>query len=75
MKHKSFIDELRAAGVRIENGTRHLKLYYKGKQATARGTQVKRSPMLSQRRSNGNLGYPVNSSLVKRGVAPLDTSQ
>lgn len=34
MKHKTFIDELRAAGVRIEDGTRHLKLYYKGKQAT-----------------------------------------
>lgn len=34
MKHKAFIDELRAAGVRIEDGTRHLKLYYKGKQAT-----------------------------------------
>lgn len=34
MKHSSFIDELRKLGVRVENGTRHLKLYYKGKQTT-----------------------------------------
>ena len=34
MKHKDFIDELLASGVRIENGTNHLKLYYKGKAST-----------------------------------------
>lgn len=34
MKHKDFIDELRSLGVIIEDGTRHLKLYYKDKQTT-----------------------------------------
>ena len=34
MKHKDFIDELLASGVWIENGTNHLKLYYKGKAST-----------------------------------------
>lgn len=34
MKHKTFIDELKAAGVRIEDGGSHLKLYFKGKQTT-----------------------------------------
>lgn len=34
MKHKSFIDELRALGVKIIDGGSHLKLYYNGKQTT-----------------------------------------
>ena len=40
----------------------------------ARGTRARRSLTLLQRRSNGNLGYLVNSSLVNRGAAPLDAT-
>lgn len=34
MKHSDFIKELKELGVKVENGTGHLKLYYKGKQTT-----------------------------------------
>lgn len=34
MKPKEFLDELKLKGVRVENATRHYKLYYKGKQTT-----------------------------------------
>lgn len=34
MKHKTFIDELKAADVKIVDGGSHLKLYYKGRQST-----------------------------------------
>lgn len=36
MKHKTFIDELKALGVRVEDGKNHLKLYYKDKQTVCR---------------------------------------
>ncbi len=34
MKYQNFISELKDLGVKVENGTGHLKLYYKGKQTT-----------------------------------------
>ena len=58
MKHKSFIDELRAAGVRIEDGTRHLKLYYKGKQATCPRHPSKESSDAFAKKIKKQLGLP-----------------
>lgn len=34
MKPKEFLDELKSKGVRVEDGSKHYKLYYKGKQTT-----------------------------------------
>ena len=39
MKHKEFIDELKGLGVVLEDGKRHYKAYFNGKQ-----TVVKRHP-------------------------------
>jgi mRNA interferase HicA len=34
VKQSEFVRELKALGVEIKNGTKHLKLYYNGKRST-----------------------------------------
>lgn len=50
MKITAFIDDLKALGVRVENGTKHYKLYYNGRQSTCpRHPGAEISPMFAKK--------------------------